>query len=211
MNSLVECSPLFAEVPKRRGLSSGKFLSLSLQFCKTSVTKAMRLFRRSKYGANIPSHGGSASNEQGRKQRKKGIMPNKKSGALARRPLWIISRYYNDQIDALTIDSDVEGSLLAVFSSEDEAEAFLRLLGDGEEEEKKKKRKGWQSEPTTAGELVWVLLGPCASVKGVVLDPLPLPLGRDLLPLVNVERELFLHCLFEECGQLETELASNST
>ena len=155
----------------------------------------------------MPSHGGSASNEQGRKQRKKGIMPNKKSGALARRSLWIISRYHNDQIDALTIDSDVEGRLLAVFSSEDEAEAFLRLLGDGEEEN----RKGWQSEPTTAGELVWVLLGPCASVKGVVLDPLPLPLGRDLLPLVNVERELFLHCLLEECGQLETELAANST
>jgi hypothetical protein len=145
------------------------------------------------------------SNEQGRKQRKKGIMPNKKSGALARRPLWIISRYHNDQIDALTIDADLEGSLLAVFSSEDEAEVFLRLLGDKEKQE-------WRSEQTTAGRLVSVLLELGTYVQGVVLDPLPLPLGRDLLPLVSVERELFLQCLLEECGGLEeTELASNPT
>jgi hypothetical protein len=187
-------------VLKRRGISSGKFISLQLRFCKTSVTKAMCLFPRTKFGANIPSHRGSASKGQGQKQHKKVHMPNNKSGALARRPLWIITRYQNNWIDALTMDSHVEGSFLAVFSFEEEAEAFLRLLGD-------KEKQGWECEPTTKEGLVSVLLGPCEDVKGVVLDPLPLLLGRELLPLVSVKRELFFQCLLEEHGGLETELA----
>ena len=115
-----------------------------------------------------------------------------KSSALLRRPLWIITSYQNDQMELLTIDPDVEGSVLAVFSFEEEAEAFLRLMGDGQE-----KRKGWQSEQTKAGELVSVLLGPCAEVKRVALDPLPLPLGRAMLPLVSINRDTLLGYLSE--------------
>jgi len=41
-----------------------------------------------------------------------------------------------------------------VFSFEEEAEAFLQLLGDDEKE------RGWRIRETTAGELISVLLAP---------------------------------------------------
>jgi hypothetical protein len=129
-----------------------------------------------------------------------------KSRALMRRPLWIITSYKNNRMEVLTIDPDAEGGFLAVFSFEEEAEAFLRLLGDGEE-----KRKGWQCEQTKAGELVSVLLGPCTDVKRVTLDPLPLPLGRAMLPLVSVNRDTFLQYLSEEGRGMAAELALSAS
>lgn len=115
-----------------------------------------------------------------------------KSRAVARRPLWIITSYEDNRMDALTLGADLDGGFLAVFSFEEEAEAFLWLLGDDE------KKKGWQSEQTTAGELVSVLSGPCADVKRMVLDPLPLPLGRAMPPVVSVKRDAFLRYLSKE-------------
>jgi hypothetical protein len=115
-----------------------------------------------------------------------------KSRAITRRPLWIITSYENNRMDAFTLGPDFDGGFLAVFSFEEEAAAFLWLLGDDE------KKKGWQSEQTTSGELVSLLSGPCADVKRVVLDPLPLPLGRAMLPVVSVKRDAFLRFLSEE-------------
>jgi hypothetical protein len=129
-----------------------------------------------------------------------------KSRALIRRPLWIITSYQNKRMEVLTIDPDVEGSFLAVFSFEEEAEAFLGLLVDGEEN-----RKGWRSEQKKAGELVSVLLGPCAGVERVALDPLPLPAGRAMLPLVSVSRDTFLGYLSEEGRRMAEELALSSS
>src|SRR5215208_5211066 len=114
------------------------------------------------------------------------------SRTLLRRPFWIIASHENNQKDALTIDSDLDGGFLAVFSFEEEAEAYLCLLGDDE------KKKGWHSVHTTAEELVAVLLGPCANVKGVALDPLPLPLVREKLPLVSMNRDFSLQYLLED-------------
>jgi hypothetical protein len=127
-------------------------------------------------------------------------MPNK-SRVVTRRPLWIITSYENNRMDALTIGPELDGGLLAVFSFEEEAEAFLCLLEDDE------KKKGWQSEQTTAGGLVSVLLGPCADVNGVALDPLPLPLGRTMLPLVSMNRDPFFKDLLEERRGVAGELA----
>ena len=127
-----------------------------------------------------------------RREDKKGRMPIKKSSALLRRPLWIITSYQNHQMELLTIDAGVDGCFLAVFSFEEEAEAFLHLSVDGE-------KKEWQSKQTKVEELASVLLGPsCADVKGVALDPLPLPLGRAMLPLVRVNRDTFLQYLSED-------------
>ena len=149
---------------------------------------------------------GSAVRRTGvRREDKKGRMLSK-SRALIRRPLWIIISYQNKRMEVLTIDPDVEGSYLAVFSFEEEAEAFLGLLLDGEED-----RKGWRSEQKKAGELVSVLLGPCAGVERVALDPLPLPVGRAMLPLVSVSRDAFLGYLSEEGGGMEEELALSSS
>jgi hypothetical protein len=130
-----------------------------------------------------------------------------KSRALIRRPLWIITSYQNKRMDVLTIDSYAEGDSLAVFSFEEEAEAFLGLLVDREENNK----KGWRSEQKKAGELVSVLLGPCAGVERVALDPLPLPLGRAMLPLVSVNRDTFLGYLSEEGRGMAEELALSSS
>ncbi len=127
-----------------------------------------------------------------------------KSKALIRRPLWIITSYQNDQTEVLTIDPDAEGGFLAVFSFEEEAQAFLHLSVDGE-------KKEWQSRQTKAGELVSVLLGPCAGVERVALDPLPLPVGRAMLPLVSVSRDAFLGYLSEEGGGMAEELALSSS
>jgi hypothetical protein len=127
-----------------------------------------------------------------------------KSGALTVRPLWIITRYEDNRMDALTIGSDLDGGFLALFSYEEEAEAFLLLLGDNE-------KKRWQSEQTTAGGLVSVLLGPCADVKGVALDPLPMALSREMLPLVSMSRDLFLQYLLEERREAAEELAPSTS
>jgi hypothetical protein len=105
-------------------------------------------------------------------------------------------------MELLTIDPDIERSFLAVFSFEEEAEAFLHLSVEGE-------KKEWQSKQTKAGELVSVLLGPYADVKEVAFDPLPLPLGRAMLPLVSVNRNTFLQYLSEDRKGMTEELSSS--
>ena len=128
-----------------------------------------------------------------------------KSRALVRRQPWIIKSHQNHRTEALTIDAGVQGSFLAVFSFEEEAEAFLRLSVDGEDE------KEWQSEPMETGELVSVLLGSCADVKRVALDPLPLPLGRAMFPLVSINRDTLLGYLSENRKVMTKELAPSQS
>jgi len=111
-------------------------------------------------------------------------MPNKTS-ALGLRPLWIITSYQHNQMEILTVDPDGDGGFLPVFSFEEEAEAFLQLLGD------EGNKTGWRSKETTAGELISVLLAPCAEVKWVAPDPLPLSYGGADLALVSVNRYRF--------------------
>jgi hypothetical protein len=111
-------------------------------------------------------------------------VPNK-GRDLGRRPLWTITSYQHNQMNPLTVDPDGDGGLLPVFSFEEEAETYLRLLGDDE-------KTGWWSRETTAGELISLLLAPCMRVRGVALDPLPLSFGRVMLPLVSVERDRFV-------------------
>jgi hypothetical protein len=81
------------------------------------------------------------------------------SKGLIRRPLWLITSYKNNRMGVLTIDSSGDGGFLAVFSFKEEAEVFLSLLEDHE-------KSGWQSREVSAGELVSLLLGPCAGVRG---------------------------------------------
>jgi hypothetical protein len=128
------------------------------------------------------------------------------SRTLTRRPLWVITSYENNRMDLYTIYPDLDGGFLAVFSFEEEAEAFLWLLGDEE-----KKQQGWHSEQTTAGGLVSVLLGPYADMKRVALDPLPLPVGKAMLPLVSMNRDPFLQYLLEERRGAAGELALDAS
>ena len=101
-------------------------------------------------------------------------------------------------MDVLTLDPDSDGGYLAVFSFNEEAEAFLSLLEDD-------RKRGWQSRQMSAGELVSILLGPCASVRGVALDPLPLLFRGTMLRLISVHRERFVKDLLEQHkGQQES-------
>ena len=125
----------------------------------------------------------------------------KKSRALGRRALWLITTYRNNRIDPLTIDSGGAGESLAVFSFKEEAETFLRLWEEDIE------KRGWRSRQTTVGELISLLLGPCAQVKRVSLDPLPLLFGTPLLPLESVRREPFVQELLGERRELVRGLA----
>jgi hypothetical protein len=123
-------------------------------------------------------------------------------GGLARRPLWIITCYRNNRMDVLTVDPDGDaGGSLPVFSFKEEAQTFLGLSENDQEE-----GRMWRIRETTAGELVSVLLAPCADVRRVMLDPLPLSLGRLMAPLCSVAREWFLEELMgsrrEPTGEL---------
>jgi hypothetical protein len=106
-------------------------------------------------------------------------------------------------MEVLTIGPYLDERFLALFSYEQEAEAFLSLLGDD-------KKKGWRIEQTTAAELVSILLGPCAEVEGVALDPLPLEQSREMLSLVSMSRDLFLQYLLEERRGVAEELAPSA-
>jgi hypothetical protein len=111
-------------------------------------------------------------------------MPITRSRGLRRRPLWIISSYRNNRMDVFTIASDGNAETLAVFSFEEEAEAFLSLLEDD--------RKGdWQCRGTSSGELVSVLRGLWADVREVALDPLPVSYPGVSLPSVSLDRKRF--------------------
>ena len=116
-------------------------------------------------------------------------MPNKIS-ALARRPLWIITCYRNNRMEVLTVDPDGDGGSLPVFSFKEEAKAFLGLSENDQEEGRR-----WRIREATAGELVSVLLAPCADVRQVALDPLPLPLSRLMCSFCTIARERFVECL----------------
>ncbi len=72
---------------------------------------------------------------------------------------------------------------LPVFSFEDEASMFLELAAS---------RGGWRVRETTAGELVSVLLGPCAGIGRVLLDPLPGVDHRVSANLVGMGRKPFV-------------------
>ncbi len=93
------------------------------------------------------------------------------------------------------------GGFLPVFGFLLEAGTFLWPLGDEEKE------MGGRSTETT-GELISMLLAPCANVKWVALDPLPLSFGRATLPFVSINRERFVQELMEERKESAGELVS---
>jgi hypothetical protein len=127
-------------------------------------------------------------------------MPDEIRG-LARRPLWIITCYRNNRMEVLTFDPDGDdGGSLPVFSFEEEAQTFLGFSENDQEGNR------WRIRETTAGELVSVLLAPCADVRQVMLDPLPLSLGRLMAPLYSVTRERFLEDLMGSRGEPTGEL-----
>ncbi len=118
-------------------------------------------------------------------------MPNKTRGLTRSRPLWIITCYRNNRMEVLTIDPDGHGGYLPIFSFEEEAQTFLCLS----EEDDQEGMRRWRPREATAGELVSILLAPCAEVRRVILDPLPLSLGTATPPFLSIARKRFIEYL----------------
>jgi hypothetical protein len=87
-------------------------------------------------------------------------------------------------LEVLTTGEAGGEEALPVFSHEEEAEMFLRLW--------EVECDGWQARESTAGELISVLYGPCASVERVAVDPLPEMVVERTVGLVSLSRERFV-------------------
>lgn len=97
---------------------------------------------------------------------------------------WLLVRNENGRLEILTTGLADGEEALPVFSYEEEAEMFLRLGQVASD--------GWQVRESTAGELISVLYGPCASVERVALDPLPEMVAERTVGLVSLSRERFV-------------------
>ena len=95
-------------------------------------------------------------------------------------------------MEALTLHTDGTQETLPVFSSEEEAEIFLRFGGV---------TGGWRVRESSAEELVSVLYGPCAGVKKVALDPSPEMVNEGTVGLVSLLRESFLGLIMVRRGR----------
>jgi hypothetical protein len=106
----------------------------------------------------------------------------------AQRSFWLIATRSRGRMEVLTIDAGGE-TVLPVFSFQEEGEAFLSLEAVGAD---------WWPRETTTGELVSLLLGLCARVDTVALDPLPRLGEREIIELVSTGRRHFVHHLLGE-------------
>lgn len=97
---------------------------------------------------------------------------------------WLIARNDNGCLEVLTTGLAGGEEAVPVFSYEEEAAMFFGLGQVGFE--------GWQARESTAGELISVLYGPCASVGHVALDPLPEMVAERTVGLVSLRRERFV-------------------
>jgi hypothetical protein len=105
-----------------------------------------------------------------------------------RRSFWLIVTRAHGRMEVLTIDAGGE-TVLPVFSHQEEGEFFLSL---------ETTEADWWPRETTTGELVSLLLGLCARVDMVALDPLPSLGEREIVELVSTDRRHFVHHLLGE-------------
>ena len=97
---------------------------------------------------------------------------------------WLIARNENGRLEVLATGLTGCEEAVPVFSYEEEAEMFLGLWEVGFD--------GWQARESSAGELISVLYGPCASVERVALDPLPEMVLEGTVGLVSLSRGRFM-------------------
>ncbi len=110
-----------------------------------------------------------------------------------RPPFWLIVRDGGTRSEVLAAELVGGHRALPVFSFREEAELFLRLGVVWQ---------GWRVKETGAGELFSVLLGPCANVERVALDPL-LGIGVESVNrLVSMSRGRFLAFLLKDAPLL---------
>ncbi len=111
-----------------------------------------------------------------------------------RRSFWLIVTRAHGRMEVLTIDAGGE-TVLPVFSFQEEGEFFLS---------REATEADWWPRQTTTGELVSLLLGLCARVDKVALDPLPSLGEREIIGLVSTGRRRFVrHLMGEDAAHAE--------
>lgn len=104
------------------------------------------------------------------------------------RPFWLIVDRRSGGTEVLGIELASGQEALPVFGFEDEARMFLELGTSSR----------WQVREMTGVDLTSVLVGPCAGVGRVVLDPLPGPFGKTLLDLASVGKQTFMETYLKD-------------
>ena len=107
---------------------------------------------------------------------------------VAWRSFWLIATRTHGRMEVLTLDAGGE-LVLPIFSFQEEGELFLRH---------ETTEANWWPRETTTGELASLLLGLCARVEKVALDPLPGFGERAILGLVSTGRRRFMRYLMGE-------------
>lgn len=106
-------------------------------------------------------------------------------------PQYVITRHGKGSLEPLCISLETGEKALPVFSFEELARRFLERNVPG---------SGWRVKEFHNGDLITLLIGPCANVEGVLPNPLPdLLKAKDAL-LNPVDRENFVAFL-ESTGQ----------
>jgi hypothetical protein len=114
------------------------------------------------------------------------IRKNAAPGGLrnARTMYWAIARHKHNRLDLF--EARIGGvDVLPVFSSEEQAEAFLLSQVTGE----------WETRPTGVGELISLLSDPYRHTTRVALDPPPEAMDETVLVPVGVGQQVFLDSL----------------
>jgi hypothetical protein len=109
---------------------------------------------------------------------------------VAWRSFWLIATRAHGRMEVLTINTGDE-MVLPIFGFQEEGELFLGLEAT---------EADWYLRETTTGELVSLLLGLCARVDKVALDPLPSLGEREILGLVSTGRKHFVRHLLGEAA-----------
>jgi len=119
---------------------------------------------------------------------------NVSKNKVTRRSFWLIVTQAHGKMEVLTIDAGGE-TVLPVFSFQEQGEFFLSLEAA---------EADWWPRQTTTGELVSLLLGLCARVDKVALDPLPSLGEREIIGLVSMGRRRFVrHLMGEDTAHAE--------
>jgi hypothetical protein len=106
----------------------------------------------------------------------------------ARRSFWLIVTRSHPRMEVLQIDAGGE-TVLPLFSCQEEGEFYLAHQSAS---------VASRLRETTTGELVSLLLGLCARVDTVALDPFPRLGEREIVEAVSTGRKQFVHHLLGE-------------
>jgi hypothetical protein len=101
---------------------------------------------------------------------------------------WLLTRVRVSGLEVFTQRTSEGVVILPVFSSEEDACAYLPDVPSS-----------WTPRKTGRGELVSVLMGVCREARWVVLDPPPGMAAEEALELLGLSREWFLDALLGRC------------